>query len=355
MEGRVLEILRGDVAEAEGMAVAEEWEKFLKMFSLSSVGEDEREAGRMLGKMLALVAATRRVLPENFKGGLHGLALQAAWLRWYAQMAETGQVTRSTELSGKVYERVRERLLMQHEREQLSYTEEEAMELLRRYAGQKMGTVVESMARGCRRQVEVYLREKMRQDMLATIERLYPKREPGEHWKRGRATGETYRYAEVVRELLMHGYRALLPSEEHEAEVRKCERILAKGNISKHTRETYERKLENLRRKEENALYQEVEKLEGVLEDAEASEEEREAARERLFFLTTFGGWSSKDYKEAASVKAQFDRVIKDGRKVWAERMKERKAQVDLYKSRVRATKGWRRVGVLGEAIIERR
>ena len=83
--------------------------------------------------------------------------------------------------------------------------------------------------------------------MLGAIERLYPKREPGEHWKRGRATGETYRYAEVVKDLLMHGYRALLPSEEHEAEVKKCERVLAKGNISNHTRETYERRLENLR------------------------------------------------------------------------------------------------------------
>ena len=65
------------------------------------------------------------------------------------------------------------------------------------------------------------------------------------HIKRGKAT--TYRYAEVVKDLLMHGYRALLPSEEHEAEVKKCERVLAKGNISNHTRETYERRLENLR------------------------------------------------------------------------------------------------------------
>ena len=354
LEGRVMAIMRGDVAEAEGMAVAEEWGRFLRAFSLESVGEDERDAGRMLGRMLALVAATRRVLPENFKGGGNGLGLQAAWLRWYAQMAETGQVTKSSELSGVVYDRIRDRLMQEDEMRRLNYTEGEAIEMLKGYAGQKMGAVVESMARGCRRLLETYLKEKMRQDMLGAIERLYPKREPGEYWKRGRATGETYRYAEVVKDLLMHGYRALLPSEEHEAEVKKCERVLAKGNISNHTRETYERRLENLRRKEENALYQEVEKLEGVLEDAEASEEEREEARERMFFLTTFGGWNSKDYKEAASVKEQFDRVIKEGRRVWAERMKERKAQVDLYKSRVRATRGWRRVGVLGEAIVER-
>ena len=85
------------------------------------------------------------------------------------------------------------------------------------------------------------------QARLEAVQALYPKMEPGTHIKRGKATTATYRYAEVVKDLLMHGYRALLPSEEHDKEVKKCERVLAKGNISNHTRETYERRLENLR------------------------------------------------------------------------------------------------------------
>ena len=322
---------------------AREWVKFCDDFGLFGAKEGERAAGagrQMMGRMLALLTATRRVLPGARLGGL---AAMARWAEWYGEMMEAGQITSSTRLSGAVYEGVMGDLKARRGNDELVYTEEEARGLFREQMGRRLDAVMLSMAQRVRERLERELKRGMREDMMATIRALYPRREAGEHWKRGRATGDTYRYAEKVREILwMGGYLASADPAHKEAKERAQNRLMRR-DLTAEARRGLEEELAALEEREANELQAAYDKAERTLRDPESSEAQKARAEEDMHLLTCFGDWAHMGYAQCVRSYGEFKKVIAEGRAVWKEKMEERKAKVGYIKKRVRQQKVWKK------------
>ncbi len=362
---RVWDIMRGRNGEAEGEKVAEEWGRLAQVVSLKiaaggSGGDDKlritnyelrignsaptaREGegmlsgAEMIGRMMALIAATRKVLPDRW-GNARGVGQMLAWAKWYAQMAESGQVVRTDTLRGAVYEKALAAMRGADERRRNSYTEAEAEAWLKRHAGERLDGMLLNLAKRMRRQIEQYVKENMREDMLETVQALYPKMEPGTHIKRGKATTATYRYAEYVKKALMMRGDWLVNDPVHQEAVGRLERKLRRSDLTEEERAKYERALEELREEEVNNLSEEIERQQDILDDPNKSEEAKEAAREYLHALRTFGGWRYKDFSECQQAYARFEEVIIRGKRLWQEQEAQRRKKMGYIKKRVRQT-----------------
>ena len=195
-----------------------------------------------------------------------------------------------------------------------------------------------NLATRLRRQIEQYVKENMRENMLETIRSLYPEMEAGKHIKRGKATTETYRYAEYVRKALLMRGDWLVNDPVHQEMVARVERKLRRSDLTEEQRAKYERALAELHEQEVNNLSEEIERQQDIIDDPNKSEEQKEAAREYLHALTTFGAWRSKDFSECQQAYARFEQVIIQGKKLWQEQEAQRRKKMGYIKKRVRQT-----------------
>ena len=88
-----LEILRKRETEREGERLIREWQKQCELWSRLG-GTDDAKIGkgsRIFGEMMALVSATKGVLPPEYTR-MRGLGMSLQWAEIYADMANSGEV-----------------------------------------------------------------------------------------------------------------------------------------------------------------------------------------------------------------------------------------------------------------------
>lgn len=344
MQEYVASILEGNIGDGTGLACAQEWNNFYVDFTTWAAKEQEDEGiGNYLGRMMQLMAATWRVLPENYKRGSQGLAVMRRWLKWYSDMNETGQVRKSTELSGKVYNKALAALEDKMEYYSNIYTTQEAQDMMRRFAGKKAIVILESIAQKCRQMLDAYVKDSMKTDMLAEIKALYPKMEKGEKTKKGKATTDTYRYVERVREALMMRGKDFGTDEKHKRRIESLKNLLRKGNLTDERRIVLESELDKLCSEEDNELQNAIEACHAVINNNETSDEQKDIALETLHAYTMFGGWRFKDIAEAQSAYLTFKKIVREGRMEWKRQQEERKAFIQGLINHVRDDGQWRK------------
>ena len=331
---RVQRVLQGSANDAIGAAVSQEWTKLINDFNLWSVdnsptSESEAKAGNIMGTMLATLTATYKFLPQQYKKGSAGLDMQRKWLSWYADMFQNGTISKSSTLSGKLYDDALARLTATSAEYAEKYSKEDAQDFLKEYAGKKAVTILASVAAKCRKMLDNYLKDSMRDSMLAQIKALYPQKQfPGDKIPKGKATADTYRYAQMVKKAL--SFQSIAPSSNQATQDRidAINQKLANHNLSPKQREKYE----NLRLSEleqfQDQLNEEIQKQQGIIDSPESSDDEKDEARSLINIYMTFSGWNFKSLNEAQAAFAQFNNIIIQGRKQWQDMQEERKQEI---------------------------
>lgn len=343
--------------EAEGHAVAEEWGKFARILALRSAGGGaggSLQGSEVMARMVALLAATRRVLPRDWRNA-RGVSAMLAWAGWYAKMAEAGEVQGTDILKGAVYEKVLAGLKEEAEVKAAQGGEAAVKAWLRDNMGVKLDTMTERLAGKCRAMIDRYICGRMREDMLRSIERLYPEREPGQQVRMGKLPADTYRYIRLVKEALSMNEAWVRAGAARADEEAALAAKLRRGDLSAEQKERYAAQLAELRDTAVNELADEVERLQAAAEDEERSEAERKEAQLKAHVLSIYACWDKRGYAECVSAAEDFRRVTQEGREVWDERQKERRDKMAYIKERVRKGKGWATSGEkMNEKIEER-
>ena len=100
-----LTILRKRETEREGERLIREWQKQCELWSKLG-GTDDAKIGRrsrIFGEMMALVSATKGVLPPEYTR-MRGLGMSLQWAEIYADMANSGEVPMRGEMKGSIYD-----------------------------------------------------------------------------------------------------------------------------------------------------------------------------------------------------------------------------------------------------------
>ena len=307
---RVHELLLGRREEREAKAMVEAWDAWMERFKAVMAGK-EGEKSRLgrgmeaLARMVALLESTRAALPGRYRVGW--LDVQLRWATWYAQMMESGEVTLSEELKDdKRYAAWAARFRDEVARKEgFGVSEQGLKEFLADMVGKRMDAVLENVAAKCRRTLERFLKDRARERMDDIARRLYPKRERGRAWPRGKADAETYRFVQDA-----YKHMDAKPGE--------------KGESGDYEAET--------------------ERLERLLEE-ETDEGKRAELSKEVMMRRMFGEWGKMSYEQALAAEEYFTERVMSGRDAWAEKQQARREKIAYMKAKVRETKGWKGYG----------
>ncbi|MGN1308611.1 MAG: hypothetical protein ACI4XO_02080, partial [Akkermansia sp.] len=166
-----LTILRKRETEREGERLIREWQKQCELWSKLG-GTDDAKIGkgsRIFGEMMALVSATKGVLPPEYTR-MRGLGMSLQWAEIYADMANKGEVPMRGVMKGSIYDKFVSAIEKRKEKDLLhGLTAEDAAENLKELAGRKLENIMQTVAETCRRHLESYLknRERVRLEKVA--------------------------------------------------------------------------------------------------------------------------------------------------------------------------------------------
>ena len=307
---RVHELLLGRREEREAKAMVEAWDAWMERFKAVMAGK-EGERSRLgrgmeaMARMVALLESTRAALPGRYRVGW--LDVQLRWATWYAQMMESGEVSLSEELKDdKRYAAWAARFRDEVERKaELGVDEQGLKEFLADMVGKRMDAVLENVAAKCRRTLERFLKDRARERMDDMARRLYPKRERGKAWPRGKADAETYRFVQ----------------------------------------EAYKQMDAKPGERGESGDYEaETQRLESLLEE-ETDEGKRAELSKEVMMRRMFGEWGKMSYEQALAAEEYFTERVMSGRDAWAEKQQARREKIAYMKAKVRETKGWKGYG----------
>ena len=293
---RVHELLLGRREEREAKAMVEAWDDWMERFKAVMAGK-EGERSRLgrgmeaMARMVALLESTRAALPGRYRVGW--LDVQLRWATWYAQMMESGEVKMSDVvkddgLARKYEERFRKAV---ERKAELGVDEQGLKEFLADMIGKRMDAILVNVAAKSRRTLERFLKDRARERMDDMARRLYPKRERGKAWPRGKADAETYRF---VQEAYKH--MDAKPGE--------------KGESGDYEAET--------------------QRLELMLEE-ETDEEKREELSEEVKMRRMFGEWGKMSYEQALAAEEYFTERVLSGRDAWAEKQQARREKIAYF------------------------
>lgn len=262
----------------------------------------QNEQGRLgngtkaLAEMLSLFETTRSTLEgAGWKMGAARLNGLLKWAQVYADMQQSGAVPRHGVLQGDIYERFVQGMSRADEKNRLQgMTDAEAREALALIAGERMDAAVLKVAAFCREQLDAFMKARCRERMDVCRERLYPKREEGKPWPRGRMSADMYRRVEQVYSLM-----ELKPDEA-------ADRLEAAKNA-----------LDEL--------------------DPEAADyEERQAALEdEVALLATFGCWEKLSLDQARKAEAAFTDMVLTGRNAWQDKLRTQRRRAAWWRKEI--------------------
>lgn len=262
----------------------------------------QNEQGRLgngtkaLAEMLSMFETTRSTLEgAGWKMGAARLNGLLKWAQVYADMQQSGAVPRHGVLQGDIYERFVQGMSRADEKNRLQgMTDAEAREALALIAGERMDAAVLKVAAFCREQLDAFMKARCRERMDVCRERLYPKREEGKPWPRGRMSADMYRRVEQVYSLM-----------ELKPDVA-ADRLEAAKNA--------------------------LEKLDSASDDYE----ERQAALEdEVALLATFGCWEKLSLDQARKAEAAFTDMVLTGRNAWQDKLRTQRRRAAWWRKEI--------------------
>ncbi len=291
-----LEILRKRETEREGERLIREWQKQCELWSKLG-GTDDAKIGRgsrIFGEMMALVSATKGVLPPEYTR-MRGLGMSLQWAEIYADMANKGEVPMRGVMKGSIYDKFVSAIEKRKEKDLLhGLTAEDAAENLKELAGRKLENIMQTVAETCRRHLESYLkgRERVRLEKVAGA--AMPKEEPGKKAPRGKVA------ADIVRQV--RNALELMDKERNEV-----------ADIIDDAREGLNR----------------------LDPDDPAYTDKEEALHEQAYMAKTFGNWEGMTLEEARAAADAMAQIVSNGRAAWKDKLDREKRHIKYIIGRV--------------------
>lgn len=291
-----LTILRKRETEREGERLIREWQKQCELWSKLG-GTDDAKIGRgsrIFGEMMALVSATKGVLPPEYTR-MRGLGMSLQWAEIYADMANSGEVPMRGEMKGSIYDKFVSAIEKRKEKDLLhGLTAEDAAENLKELAGRKLENIMQTVAETCRRHLESYLkgRERVRLEKVAGA--AMPKEEPGKKAPRGKVA------ADIVRQV--RNALELMDKERNEI-----------ADIIDDAREGLNR----------------------LDPDDPAYTDKEEALHEQAYMAKTFGNWEGMTLEEARAAADAMAQIVSNGRAAWKDKLDRERRHIKYVIGRV--------------------
>ncbi|MCD8070947.1 MAG: hypothetical protein LUE08_06145, partial [Akkermansiaceae bacterium] len=271
--------LRRRPDELEAGKVLKRFDKWLKMFD-TAVGSTNKTLGTgaaRLGVIAGLMEATRSVLPPQYQLGR--LNVLMSWAAVYAELAETGEVPKSGGvLKGPIFDKFIDAL---EARRDMGMTEQELRDTLASLGAVKLEDALKKVARGCREQLDLFIKDRAREQ----IENLWKRAFPDKNEKGARKKGK------------MHAHNYRLAAEMLEA----MNMTAAEVNSKLQAKQT-------------------------ELAAPNTTQERADELRTEMGILQTFGAWESLDAEAAEKALEAFRGFIGSGRTEWDMKEEERKA-----------------------------
>ena len=286
---RALALLEGRADEAYAVEMAKRFRRKLEQLQLFRLGDERDEALRLgrgaqlLAELTGLVDSAEAVLGQAaHTGRLAGLL---RWCKVYAQMMQEGRAPAGGELKGGLYDEFTARMRKMQEGARLNgLTDDEVRETMASYAGERLDAAFDKVARHVVECLDGFVKARARERMDYIHEHVYPKREEGQKWPRGKMSADAYRRVERVYQLME------MDSERVATLIESAKRELAELQA------------------------------EGV-EDEEQRKREAELEDE-LALLSLYGDWEHKSAQEATRAAAAFADDVLHGRREWDERLR---------------------------------
>lgn len=282
-----MELLRGRAEESVGEKLLKDWRKACEQWAMLGSKEDGRlgKGAKLLAEMNALIAATRKALQ-----GRDGLGRLDALMRWatvYAEMQQSGQAPRSGRLQGDIFQQFAQRMARTDETNRLQgMTDAEAREAMAEIAGERLDAAMMKVARHCAAELDAFLKARARERMDLLRDRLYPKRDEGKPWPRGKMSADMYRRVERI-------YEVMEMENEKKADLLEVKK-------------------------------QQMAELDRGLPDFE---EREEALSEEIAIISTYGCWETMDAAQARKAEVEFTNMLREGRTAWDNKLKQERAR----------------------------
>lgn len=286
---RALALLEGRADEAYAVEMAKRFRRKLEQLQLFRLGDERDEALRLgrgaqlLAELTGLVDSAESVLGQAaHTGRLAGLL---RWCKVYAQMMQEGRAPAGGELKGGLFDEFTARMRKMQEGARLNgLTDDEVRETMASYAGERLDAAYDKVARHVVECLDGFVKARARERMDYIHEHVYPKREEGQKWPRGKMSADAYRRVERVYQLME------MDSERVATLIESAKRELAE--------------------------------LQGEgVEDEEQRKREAELEDE-LALLSLYGDWEHKSAQEATRAAAAFADDVLHGRREWDERLR---------------------------------
>lgn len=291
-----LEILRKRETEREGERLIREWQKQCELWSKLG-GTDDAKIGRgsrIFGEMMALVSATKGVLPPEYTR-MRGLGMSLQWAEIYADMANKGEVPMRGVMKGSIYDKFVSAIEKRREKDMLhGLTAEDAAENLKELAGRKLENIMQTVAETCRRHLESYLKNRERVRLEKVAGAAMPKEEPGKKTPRGKVA------ADIVRQV--RNALELMDKERNEV-----------ADIIDDARE-------GLNRLDPD--------------DPEYAAKE-EMLHEQAYMAKTFGNWDGMTLEEARAAADAMAQIVSNGRAAWKDKLDRERRHIKYIIGRV--------------------
>ncbi len=260
--------------------VLKRFDKWLKMFD-TAVGSTNKTLGTgaaRLGVIAGLMEATRSVLPPQYQFGR--LNVLMSWAAVYAELAETGEVPKSGGvLKGPIFDKFINAL---EARRDMGMTEQELRDTLASLGAVKLEEALKKVARGCREQLDLFIKDRAREQIENLWKRAYPDKSEKGARKKGKMHAHNYRLA---------------------AEMLKAMNMTAAEVNSK------------------------LQAKQTELAAPNTTQERADELRTEMGILQTFGAWESLDAEAAEKALDAFRGFIGSGRTEWDMKEEERKAR----------------------------
>ncbi len=173
--------------------VLKRFDKWLKRFD-TAVGSTNKTLGTgaaRLGVIAGLMEATRSVLPPQYQFGR--LNVLMSWAAVYAELAETGEVPKSGGvLKGPIFDKFINAL---EARRDMGMTEQELRDTLASLGAVKLEEALKKVARGCREQLDRFIKDRAREQIENLWKRAYPDKTEKGARKKGKMHAHNYRLA----------------------------------------------------------------------------------------------------------------------------------------------------------------
>ena len=291
-----LTILRKRETEREGERLIRDWQTQCELWAKLG-GTDDAKIGRgsrIFGELLALVSATRSVLPPKYTR-LRGLAMSLQWAEIYAEMVNSGEVPMRGVMQGRIYEKFVSAVEKSSEKyREYGLSAEEVAENLKELAGRKLEHVMQTVAVTCRRNLERYLKDSERERLEKISKAAMPKEEPGKKTPRGKVSEKVARQVQTALELMD---------------------------------------------KERNDIADLIDNARDGLDRLDPDDPEYSAKEEQLqeqaYMANTFGDWSGMTLEEARAAADTMAQIVSNGRAAWKDKLDRERRHIKYIIGRV--------------------